>query len=195
MKVRGSLGCSDHEMVEFKTFSGRSKAKSRIATPDFQRVNFSLCWDLLGGITWARVLESKGTHESRETFKQHFQAHDQCIPKSRILEKGDRRPVWMSKELMDKIKGKKKVYEVWEKGLSSLEECRSVVRACRIVTRKAKAHLELKLVKKIKNNKYVNINRKNKDNVGPLLNNGDVLVTGDAETVKMLNTFFASVFT
>ena len=37
----------------------------------------------------------------------------------------------------------------------SWEEYRSVVRACRDVTRKAKAHLELKLAKKRKDNKRV----------------------------------------
>ena len=61
----------------------------------------------------------------------------------------------MSKELVDKIKGKKKFYEMWKKGLSSWEEYRSVVRACREVTRKVKAHLELKLAKEIKDNKKV----------------------------------------
>ena len=47
VKVEGSLGCSDHEMVEFKILSGRSKARSRIATLDFRRANFDLFRDLL----------------------------------------------------------------------------------------------------------------------------------------------------
>ena len=73
VKVGGSLGCSDHEMVEFKTeLGGRSKAKSGIATLDFWRANFDLFQDLLGGISWARLLEGKGACESWATFKQHF---------------------------------------------------------------------------------------------------------------------------
>ena len=104
----------------------------------------------------------------------------------------------MSKELIDKMKGKKNVYEMWKKGLSSWEEYRSVVRACREVTRKIKAHLELKLAKETKDNmkvfKYVNSKRKTRDNVGPLLNEGGVLVMGDAEKMEMLNAFFALVF-
>ena len=35
VKVEGSLGCSDHEMVEFKILCERSKTKSRIVTLDF----------------------------------------------------------------------------------------------------------------------------------------------------------------
>ena len=54
----------------------------------------------------------------------------------------------MSKELMRKLKGKK-VHEMWKKGLTTWEEYRNVVRACRDATRKAKAHLELNLAKVI----------------------------------------------
>lgn len=40
-----------------------------------------------------------------------------------------------------------------------------------------------------------NWGREIRDNVGPLLNKGGVLVMGDAEKVEMLNSFFASAFT
>jgi len=40
------------------------------------------------------------------------------IPESRKSGRRGRTPAWMSKEIMDKISGKK-VYEMWEKGLSS----------------------------------------------------------------------------
>ena len=76
-------------------------------------------------------------------------------------------------------------------------------RACRDATRKANAHLEMKLAKDIKGKrkvlfcfvlKYVNSKRKTRDNVGPLLNEGVVLVTRDAEKAEILNAFFALVF-
>jgi len=123
VKVGGRLGCNDCEIVELKILSGRTKAKSRIATIDYQRANFDLFQDQLGGVSWARV---------------HC-----CIPKSRKLRNECRRPVWMNRELTDKIKGKKKVYEMEEEVPSSWEEYRSVVRACRDASRKAKAHLKL----------------------------------------------------
>lgn len=74
------------------------------------------------------MLEDKGTCESLAAFKQHFfQAQDRCrvqVGKSRKSGKEGRRPAWMIKELIDKIEGKKKVYEMWKKGLSSWEEYR-----------------------------------------------------------------------
>jgi len=37
VKIGGSSGCSDHEMVEVRILCVRSKATSRIATLDFRR--------------------------------------------------------------------------------------------------------------------------------------------------------------
>ena len=89
------------------------------------------------------------------TYKHHFfQAQDWCIPKSKKSGEGNKRFVWMSKELMDKVKGKKKVHRMWEEGLSTWEECRNAVRSCWDVMRKAKAILELNLAKEeVKDNK------------------------------------------
>ena len=71
----------------------KRKAKSRIASLDFRRANFDLFQGLLGGISWARVLEGRGGCEGWATFKQHFfQAQDHCISKSRKLGKGGKRP-------------------------------------------------------------------------------------------------------
>ena len=66
---------------------------------------------------------------------------------------GSKRPVGMSKELTDKLKGKKNIHEQWKKGLSTCKEDRKVVSACRDATRKAKALSEFNLAKEVKDNK------------------------------------------
>jgi len=88
---------------------------------------------------------------------------------------------------------------MWKEGQTTWEEYRNVVKACRDATRNAKAHLELKLARDVKNNKkgffnYMSSKRKARDNVGPQLNEAGVLVTEDAEKAELLNAFFASVF-
>ena len=83
--------------------------------------------------------------------------------------------------------------------MATWEEYRNVVRACRDATRKAKAHMELKLARDVKNNNkgffnYISSKRKARDNVWPLLNEVGVLVTEDAEKAELLNACFTSVF-
>ncbi|GAB0206526.1 hypothetical protein GRJ2_003118200 [Grus japonensis] len=200
VKVGGSLGCSDHENVEFRILHGRSRAMSRITTLDFRRANFGLFKDLLGRIPWVRALEGRGAQESWSIFKHHFlQAQDRCIPKNRKSSKGGRTPAWMSKELLEKLKGKKEVYRMWKKGLATWEEYRNVVSVCSNA-RKAKAHLELNLARDVKDKKegffkYISRKRTTRENVGPLLNEVGALVTEDTEKEKLLNAAFASVFT
>ena len=85
---------------------------------------------------------------------------------------------------------------MWKKGLTTWEEYRNVVRACRDMTKKAKTNLELSLAKEKKDNKKdfsknANSKRNTRENMGPLLNEGGVLVMGDAEKAEILNAFFA----
>ena len=56
VKAGGSLGCTDHEMVEFRILHGESRAINRITALDFWRDNFK---DLLGGIPWFRALDGR----------------------------------------------------------------------------------------------------------------------------------------
>ena len=50
----------------------------------------------------------------------------------------------MSKELMEKLKWKKKFYRMWKRGLPTCWEYRSIFMACRDETRKANGPLGIK---------------------------------------------------
>ena len=63
VKVGGRLGCSEHEMVEFRMLRGGSRAINMIKTLDLRRANFGLFKDLQGGIPWARALKGRGVQE------------------------------------------------------------------------------------------------------------------------------------
>ena len=202
VKVGGTLGCSDHEMMEFRIMGTTHKTtRSKIRALDFRRANFDLFKKLLGEIPWAGALEGKGAQESWLAFKDHFlQAQDRCFPKRKKSAKGYRGPAWLSRELLKKLKWKKEVYNTWKKGLTPWEDYRNAARACRDETRKAKAALELNLARDVKLNrrgfyKYIGSKRKTREVVGPLLNETGAMVTEDAEKAELLNAFFASVFT
>jgi len=100
VKAGDSLGCSDHEMFEFRILRRGSRAISRIKTLDFRRANFGLFKELLGGIPWVRALEGRKVQENWLLFKHHFfHAEDQYIPLSKKSSKRGRRPAWISKEV------------------------------------------------------------------------------------------------
>ncbi|GAB0209305.1 hypothetical protein GRJ2_003396200 [Grus japonensis] len=47
VKLKGSLGCSDHEMVEFRILRAARRASSKLPTLDFRRADLDLSRDLL----------------------------------------------------------------------------------------------------------------------------------------------------
>ena len=66
--------------------------------------------------------------------------------------------------------------------------------------RKAKVHLELNLVREVKDNKkgffkYISRKRMTREDVGLLVSEVGVLVMKHTEKVELLNAIFASVFT
>ncbi|KAK4807033.1 hypothetical protein QYF61_000362 [Mycteria americana] len=183
-KVKGSLGCSDHEMVEFRIPRGGRRLKGKLTTLDLRRADFGLFRDLLRSVSWDKALEGRGAQECWLTFKDHFlQAQEWSFPTSRKSGKNARRPAWMNNELLAKVKHKK------EGGSRHKDNVRT-----------AKAYLELNLARDIKDNKkgfckYISGKRKTGENVGPLLNEIGDLVTQDMEKAEVLNAAFASVFT
>ncbi|GAB0180270.1 mitochondrial enolase superfamily member 1 [Grus japonensis] len=134
-------------------------------------------------------------------LKAHLlQAQERCIPTKRKSSKTTKRPPWMNKELLGKVKQKKEAYRGWKQGQVAREEYRETVRAAREQVRKAKALTEINLARDVKDNKksfyrYVSDKRRMRENVGPLRNETGDLVTQDMEKAEILNDFFASVFT
>ncbi|GAB0194936.1 hypothetical protein GRJ2_001958900 [Grus japonensis] len=201
VKLKGSLGCSDHKMVEFRILRAVRRAHSKLTTLDFRKADFGLFRDLLGRIPWDKALEGRGAQDSWLIFNGHLlQAQERCIPTKRKSSKNIKRPPWMNKELLGKVKQKKEAYRVWKQGQVAWEEYRETVQAARDQVRKAKALIELNLARDVKDNKksfyrYVSEKRRTRENVGPLRNETGDLVTQDMEKAEVLNNFFASVFT
>ncbi|GAB0181491.1 hypothetical protein GRJ2_000614400 [Grus japonensis] len=201
VKLKGSLGCSDHGMVEFKILRAARRAHSKLTTLDFRRAEFGLFGDSLGRVPWDKALEGRGAQDSWLVFKDHlFQAQEQCIPTERKSGKNARRPTWMNKELLGKVKQKKEAYRGWKQGQVAWEEYRETVQAAKDQVRKAKALIEISLARDVKDNKknfyrYISDKRKTRENVGPLWNEMGDLVTQDMEKAEVLKEFFPSVFT
>jgi len=72
VKVKVSLGCRDHEMVEFKILREARRVRSKFITLEFRGADFGLLRDLLGRIRWDKALEGRGAQESWSIFKHHL---------------------------------------------------------------------------------------------------------------------------
>jgi len=154
VELKGSLGCSDHEMVDIKHLRAARRVHSKLTALNFSRVDFGLFRDLLGRVPWDQALEGGRAQESWLIFKdQLLQARDRSVPTKRRSGKNVRRPAWMNKELLDKLRHKKEAYREWKQEQVAWEEYRDIVQAARDQVRKDKALIELNLARDVKGNK------------------------------------------
>lgn len=54
VKLKGSLGCSDHDVVELKILKAVRRVHSKLVTLDLRRADFGLLRDLLGKVPWLK---------------------------------------------------------------------------------------------------------------------------------------------
>ena len=89
VKIGGSLGCSDHALVEFVILKNAGLAKSRA-----RRGKFRLLKELLNGIPWETVLKGMGTEQSWQLFKDTLlRVQRLSIPQQKKSSRGGRQPL------------------------------------------------------------------------------------------------------
>jgi len=141
-------------MVEFKFLRAARRVHRKFATLDFRGADFGLLRDLLSRVPWDKGLEGRGAQEGCLIFKDHLlQAQERCIPAVKKQGKN----TTMNMELLDKLQHKKEAYRGWKQGQVAWQEYREIVRTARDQVRKAKALIELNLVRDVKGNKKTSI--------------------------------------
>lgn len=139
VKIRGSLGCSSHTLVEFMILRNTNLARTKVRTLNFRRVNFQLFKELVDGIPWE--LRDRGTKQSWKLYKEAFhRVQELSILLYKKSNREGRKLAWLSKGLPDKLRCKKKIRRQWKQ-----EQYRNTVWMSRAEIRKAKTQMELKL--------------------------------------------------
>ena len=114
--------------------------------------------------------------------------------------RGGRKPAWLSKNLLGKLRAKKGTYRLWKQGCVTWKEYGDAVQTCRCGNTEAKAQAELNLARDVKNNmkafyRYIGQKRQAKTNIPPLVTVKRELSSTDTKKAEVLNELFASVFT
>jgi len=82
VKIGGSLGCSDHMLVELMLLREMGITKSIVRKLNFRRANFQLFKEIVRRTPWETVLRDRGTEQSSHVFKDVFhRAQELSIPK------------------------------------------------------------------------------------------------------------------
>ena len=122
VKIVGSLGCSDHALVEFVILKNAGLAKSRARTLCFRKAKFRLLKELLSGIPWETVLKGMGTEQSWQLFKDTLlRAQRLSTPQQKKSSRRGRQPLWLCKDLQLKLREKREMYRKWKQGCVAWE--------------------------------------------------------------------------
>lgn len=108
--IQGSSGCSDCEMVELEFLSTVRRAHHKLIALEFRRADYGFSKDLLGRVPWDRGLEGRGLVELQKSSPPSSGAMH--TNKEEIRQNG-RKPPWMDKELLCKLRGKREAYRNW----------------------------------------------------------------------------------
>jgi len=72
VKTGGSLGCSDHTLVEFTVLRDMGKVRSIVRAVNLRKANFKLFKELVNRTSWETVLRDRGAEESWQFFRDAF---------------------------------------------------------------------------------------------------------------------------
>jgi len=115
VKTGGSLGCSDHALVEFAVLRDMGKARSVVRTLNFRKANFQLFKELVSRTLWEMVLRDRGAEQGWQIFKEAFhKAQELSVPRCKKSGKEGKRLAWLSRDLLVKLKGKKEMDRQWK---------------------------------------------------------------------------------
>ena len=106
------------------------QAKSKVRTLNCKIANFQLFKELINRTPWKTALRDKGAEQSWQTFKDAIhKVQELSVPRCKKSGTKGKRPAWLSRDLLVKLKGKKETHREWKEGQVSWY--RDAARLCR----------------------------------------------------------------
>ncbi|XP_048785457.1 uncharacterized protein LOC125685961 [Lagopus muta] len=129
VKVGDCLGQSDHEIVEFSILGDVRRVTTKTAILNLKRADFDLLRTLVARVPWESLLKGKGVQEAWTLLKMEIlKAQKQAVPEYCKASHRGRRPVWMSRELLSRLRKKKRVHVLWKKGQATRGDYKEVAK-------------------------------------------------------------------
>jgi len=97
IKIGGSLGCSDHALVELTALTDKGQGKSKVRTLNFRKANFQLFEELVNRTPWETALRDRGAEQRWQICKDAFhRVQELSIPSCKKPGREGTRPAWLS---------------------------------------------------------------------------------------------------
>ena len=201
VKGEGRLGKSDHDIISFTLRVRSNKLASQRMTMNFRKANFEEMRKRMREMDWRNILREKDVNEMWISIRGCIERlMTELIPMKRVKTKNN--PQWFDRDVKRSIEKKKDAWKRWKQsgGEREKEEYRKRVNETKKKIKNKKNALERKVVANRKSNPksfyaYINSAKKTRGKIGPLKNGEGELITEPKEQARILNEFYASVFT
>ena len=201
VRVGEHLGNSDHNIIRFDLGLHYARKKSSRKVPIFRKVNFDALRLEVANI-FKNGLEASSPDQKWEEFKSKLcSVVNKLVPFKNKSGNRLKDPEWFNKEVQKCFEEKQQAFR--KNKSSGKEEDKLIYSNCR---RKFKNAQE-KQIQEVEHNLAININKDPKSffayanskkslkqQVGPLKNNRDELITDNTEMATILNDYFKEVF-
>ena len=200
--VADGMGRSDHATIKCCINTEPPDIPKKKTIYLYDKGNYSKMNEMLK-LNWDELLSNKSIDEAVTLLEDKYhEAVKSCIPSKVILPNKRRKPLWMNKDALVKVKKK---YSSWirylntKQGQDYAEYCRHRNKAA-FAIRKAQKDFELAIAKDVRKNpkgvwNYMKSSQKMRSRIPNLKKSDKTLTETDEEIAEVLNKQYCSVFT
>ena len=202
ISVIAGLGKSDHHclIIDLNLLPQNSP---NVNKRNFRKTDVDRLKNLLSECHWDSELENKSVNETWNVIKDKInEAIEESTPLIRTNSNSKKGKTTMSKETLDIVREKHRLFRQWQKTRSPEDEAayKKANNKARKECRNDDKRAEKKVAENSKENhnvfwKFVNSKLKTRNGIADLKKDDGSKTTTDEEKAELLNSFFESVFT
>ena len=202
LEISEGMGLSDHTTIKCKINTELPDLPKKKTIFKYDQGDYAKMESMLT-LNWDEILEHKTVDEALEILESKYsEAVTACIPVKEIPPDGRKKPLWMTRDAMRKVKKK---HASWirylntKQGQDYIEYTRHRNKAAYAI-RRAQKEFELSIAKNCRSNpkgvwNYMKSNHKIRSRIPNLKKKDGTLTETDEEIAEELNKQYSSVFT